>query len=216
MRRSTHVAPVCPPPGCQTCFFLCAIVSKAKVQRERGCRINVLCVCPSTDFNIRPRNGPPGGAKRNSTFPSRVEAPRASAADFAARATTSEVRSTVETQPEEQIATIRRPTCALMEKLKITTGLPLDHSTDSLASRGTGGVFVDYVNKLAPIALNLDEAPSRRFLSFWRRHFFSSLHREKRRCLPLSRYSSRDKSRKKITTALEVKAFICTSIAAFR
>lgn len=29
-----HVAPVDPPPGCQTCFFLCAIVSKAKVQRE--------------------------------------------------------------------------------------------------------------------------------------------------------------------------------------
>lgn len=43
------------------------------------------------------------------------------------------MRSTVETHPEEQIATIRRPTCALMEKLKITTGLPLDHSTDSLA-----------------------------------------------------------------------------------
>lgn len=39
-----------------------------------------------------------------------------------------------------------------MEKLKITTGLPLDHSTDSLASSGTRGVFVDYVNKLAPIA----------------------------------------------------------------
>lgn len=37
-----HVAPVGPPPGCQTCFFLCAIVSKAKVQRERGCRINVV------------------------------------------------------------------------------------------------------------------------------------------------------------------------------
>jgi len=36
-----HVAPVGPPPGCQTCFFLCAIVSKAKVQRECGCRINV-------------------------------------------------------------------------------------------------------------------------------------------------------------------------------
>lgn len=35
-----HVAPVGPPPGCQTCFFLCAIVSK--VQRERGCRINVV------------------------------------------------------------------------------------------------------------------------------------------------------------------------------
>lgn len=47
--------------------------------------------------------------------------------------TATEVRSTVETHPEEQIATIRRPTCALMEKLKITTGLPLDHSTDSLA-----------------------------------------------------------------------------------
>lgn len=37
-----HVAPVGPPPGCQTCFFLCAIVSKAKMQRERGCRINVV------------------------------------------------------------------------------------------------------------------------------------------------------------------------------
>lgn len=49
-----HVAPVGPPPGCQTCFFLCAIVSK--VQRERGCRINV--VRPSTDFNIRSRNRP--------------------------------------------------------------------------------------------------------------------------------------------------------------
>lgn len=43
------------------------------------------------------------------------------------------MRSTAETHPEEQIATIRRPTCALMEKLKITTGLPLDHSTDSPA-----------------------------------------------------------------------------------
>lgn len=39
-----HVAPVGPPPGCQTCFFLCAIVWKAKVQRERGCRINVVPV----------------------------------------------------------------------------------------------------------------------------------------------------------------------------
>lgn len=37
-----HVAPLGPPPGCQTCFFLCAIVSK--VQRERGCRINVVSV----------------------------------------------------------------------------------------------------------------------------------------------------------------------------
>lgn len=37
-----HVAPVSPPPGCQTCFFLCAIVSKAKVQRERGCRISAV------------------------------------------------------------------------------------------------------------------------------------------------------------------------------
>lgn len=37
-----HVAPLGPPPGCQTCFFLCAIVSK--VQRERGCRINGVSV----------------------------------------------------------------------------------------------------------------------------------------------------------------------------
>jgi len=118
--------------------------------------------CQSTDFNIRPRNGPPGAAKRNSTSPSswgpagsRAPASRAdlAAAGAASLPPQSEVRSTVETQPKEQIATIRRPTCALMEKLKITTGLPLDHSTDSLVpSRLSGGVFVDYVNKLAPIA----------------------------------------------------------------
>lgn len=49
-----HVAPVSPPPGCQTCFFLCAIVSKAKVQRERGCRAYHEIL--STDSSLRPRN----------------------------------------------------------------------------------------------------------------------------------------------------------------
>ena len=44
-----HVAPVSPPPGCQTCFFLCAIVSKAKVQHERGCRAYHEIL--STDFS---------------------------------------------------------------------------------------------------------------------------------------------------------------------
>lgn len=125
-----HVAPVGPPPGCQTCFFLCAIVSKAKVQRERGCRINV---CPPTDFNIRLKIEPLVGAKRNSTSPSSPGTDELFPYCQLIRTTATEVRSTVGTHPEEQIATIRRPTCALMEKLKITTGLPLDHSTDSLA-----------------------------------------------------------------------------------
>lgn len=125
------MAPVGPPPGCQTCFFLCAIVSKAKVQRERGCRINVvrprrpiLIFVPETSLSAAPK-----GIRRR---PRRAYAPSPTPRRRDGSAT-SGVRSTVETQPEEQIATIRRPTCALMEKLKITTGLPLDHSTDSLA-----------------------------------------------------------------------------------
>jgi len=183
------MAPVGPPPGCQTCFFLCAIVSKAKVQRELcGCRINV--ACPSTDFNIRPRNGPPGGAKRNSTSllspPELGGRPDRLSARCQLRCRRAQRSGDPLSKHKEQIATIRRPTCALMEKLKITTGLPLDHSTDSLASPGTGGVFIDYVNKLAPIAPafgRVRNAQSRRGprRSSSASSFFLITRREKRR-----------------------------------